>query len=107
MQPVIPRIVFMGSPAFAVSVLKLLAVNYPVVGVVTQTDKPAGRGQVLTPPPVKELAIRLQIPIIQPNRLKEPAAIESLLSWKPDVIVVAALDKSCVKMCWTCQLKAA
>lgn len=89
----IPRIVFMGSPAFAVTVLKLLAANYPVVGVVTQPDKPAGRGQVLTPPPVKELATQLHLPVIQPNRMKEPAALESLINWRPDVIVVAAFGQ--------------
>ncbi len=93
MKPMIPRIVFMGSPAFAATVLKRLAENFHVVGVVTQPDKPAGRGQVLTPPPVKELADQLQIPVIQPNRMKEPAAVESLVNWKPDVIVVAAFGQ--------------
>ena len=88
-----PRIVFIGSPAFALPVLQLLAANYFVVGVVTQPDKPAGRGQILTPPPVKELAANLQIPVIQPARLKDPAAMESLLGWKPDVIVVAAFGQ--------------
>ena len=88
-----PRIVFMGSPAFALPVLRVLAANYPVAGVVTQPDKPAGRGQILTPPPVKELAVSLQIPVIQPNRLKEPAALESLQIWKPDLIVVAAFGQ--------------
>ncbi len=89
----IPRIVFMGSPAFSLPVLEKLVEGYPVAGVVTQPDRPAGRGQVLTPPPVKELAERLHIPVIQPNRLKEPAAVENLVSWKPDLIVVAAFGQ--------------
>ncbi len=89
----IPRIVFMGSPAFALPVLRRLSERYPVVGVVTQPDRPAGRGRVLTPPPVKELAESLEIPVIQPNRLKEPAAVESLVSWKPGLIVVAAFGQ--------------
>jgi methionyl-tRNA formyltransferase len=88
-----PRVVFMGSPAFALPVLQKLAGLYPVVGVVTQPDRPAGRGQVLTPPPVKELAERLHIPVIQPNRLKEPEAVQRLVSWKPDLIVVAAFGQ--------------
>ncbi len=89
----IPRIVFMGSPAFALPVLEKLVERYPVVGVVTQPDRPAGRGQVLTPPPVKDLADSLNIPVIQPSRLKEPAALDSLAGWKPDLIVVAAFGQ--------------
>lgn len=89
----ISRIVFMGSPAFALPALRRLAEQYPIVGVVTQPDRPAGRGQLLTPPPVKELAISLGIPVIQPNRLRDPAAMESLAGWKPDLIVVAAFGQ--------------
>jgi methionyl-tRNA formyltransferase len=83
----------MGSPAFALPTLTTLARIYPVVGVVTQPDRPAGRGQTLTPPPVKELAQSLSIPVIQPNRLKEPAAWEQLQAWQPDLIVVAAFGQ--------------
>ncbi len=83
----------MGSPAFAMPVLKMLAAGYPVIGVVTQPDRPAGRGQVLTPPPVKGLANSLRIPIIQPARLKEQAAMDQLLAWQPDLIVVAAFGQ--------------
>ncbi len=89
----IPRIVFMGSPAFALPTLSKLAENYPVVGVVTQPDRPAGRGRILTPPPVKELAISLDIPVIQPARLKEPEAVECLVKWNPDLIIVAAFGQ--------------
>jgi methionyl-tRNA formyltransferase len=83
----------MGSPEFALPALQALAKNYPVVGVVTQPDRPAGRGRVLTPPPVKILAQKLGLPVIQPRRLREPEAIEQLKSWKPDLIVVAAFGQ--------------
>jgi methionyl-tRNA formyltransferase len=87
------RIVFMGSPDFALPILTMLAKDFSVVGVVTQPDKPAGRGRVLTPPPVKELAVSLGIPFIQPDRLKEPGAMEQLLAWAPDLMVVAAFGQ--------------
>ena len=82
--------VFMGSPAFAVPTLQGLAEAYPVVGVVTQPDRPAGRGRVLTPPPVKETAGRLGIPVLQPERLRTPEATRALAGWAPDIIIVAA-----------------
>ena len=87
------QIVFMGSPAFALPILEMLAREYTVVGVVTQPDRPAGRGRLLTPPPIKELAICLGIPFIQPNRLKEPGAFEQLQAWGPDLMVVAAFGQ--------------
>lgn len=87
------HIVFMGSPDFALPVLRNLVRNYLVVGVVTQPDRPAGRGRILTPPPVKELALSLNIPVIQPNRLKEPDAFAQLQAWQPDLIVVAAFGQ--------------
>ncbi len=85
-----PRIVFMGSPEFAVPTLRALVAQYPVVGVVTQPDRPAGRGRKLTPPPVKVVAQELGLPIMQPRRLKAPEAFEQLQAWAPDLIVVAA-----------------
>ena len=88
-----PRIVFMGSPAFAVPILERLAQQAAVVGVVTQPDRPAGRGNRLTPPPVKEVSIRLGIPFIQPQRLSDPAALTQLKHWQPDLIVVAAFGQ--------------
>lgn len=88
-----PRIVFMGSPDFALPTLRALAMHYTVVGVVTQPDREAGRGRKLTPPPVKTLAHELGIPCIQPLRLKEPAAWEQLQNWQPDLIVVAAFGQ--------------
>ncbi len=87
------RVVFMGSPEFSLPSLRALAANYQVVGVVTQPDRPAGRGRQLTPPPVKLLAMELGLPIIQPRRLREPEAIQQLRAWAPDVIVVAAFGQ--------------
>lgn len=84
------RVVFMGSPQFALPALRALAENYQVVGVVTQPDRPAGRGQQVTPPPVKVLAQELGLPVTQPIRLRDPQAIEQLKAWQPDLIVVAA-----------------
>jgi methionyl-tRNA formyltransferase len=89
----VTRIVFMGSPDFALPSLRALAQHFEVVGVVTQPDRPAGRGKRLAAPPVKTLAIELGIQVIQPNRLKEPQALAQLQSWAPDVIVVAAFGQ--------------
>ena len=83
----------MGSPEFAVPGLRALAENYPVAGVVTQPDRPAGRGRALTSPPVKLLAQELGLPLIQPRRLREPEALEQLRAWDPQVIVVAAFGQ--------------
>ena len=83
----------MGSPDFAVPSLRRLAEHYPVVGVITQPDRPAGRGRQPTPPPVKVLAQELGIEVIQPERLKEPEAQEKLREWAPDLIVVTAFGQ--------------
>jgi methionyl-tRNA formyltransferase len=83
----------MGSPEFALPTLLALAEHYSVVGVVTQPDRPAGRNKSLTPPPVKTLALELGLPIIQPEHLKEPAALQQLTQWAPDLIVVAAFGQ--------------
>jgi methionyl-tRNA formyltransferase len=88
-----PRIIFMGSPEFALPSLRALANSYPVIGVVTQPDRPAGRGRTLTPPPVKSLAQEYGLPMIQPRRLREPQAMTQLRDWQPDVIVVAAFGQ--------------
>ncbi len=87
------RIIFMGSPDFAVPSLEALAAGYLVVGVVSQPDRPAGRGRELVPPPVKQAALRLGLPVIQPERLRQPEALEQLHAWAPDVIVVAAFGQ--------------
>jgi methionyl-tRNA formyltransferase len=87
------RVVFMGSPEFALPTLQTLASHYAVVGVVTQPDRPAGRGRTLTPPPVKTLAQELGLPFIQPDRLRQPEAMQQLQEWKPDIIVVTAFGQ--------------
>lgn len=84
------RIVYMGSPEFARVILACVARDYSITGVVTQPDKPAGRGKVLTPPPVKVLAEQLGCEVIQPRRLRDPEYFEILEKWNLDVIVVAA-----------------
>ena len=88
------KIVFMGTPDFAVPCLQaLLDHPYEVVGVFTQPDKPKGRGYQLTPPPVKELAVSKGIPVSQPTTLRDGTALEQLKIWKPDLIVVVAYGK--------------
>jgi methionyl-tRNA formyltransferase len=84
------RVVFMGSPPFAVPSLEALAGAYQVVGVVTQPDRPAGRGRTLTSPAVKQVAVRLGLPTLQPERLRAPDATRAVAAWAPDIIVVAA-----------------
>lgn len=84
------RVVFMGSPPFAVPSLEALAAAYSVVGVVTQPDRPAGRGRALTPPAVKQAALRLGMPVLQPERLRTPEATRAVAEWQPDLIIVAA-----------------
>jgi methionyl-tRNA formyltransferase len=87
------KVVFMGSPDFALGTLRALHENYPVAGVVTQPDRAAGRGRELKPPAVKKLALELKIPIMQPERLSQPEAMDQLRGWAPDVIVVAAFGQ--------------
>jgi len=85
------RVLFLGTSDFACPSLKALADrSYPVVAVVTQPDRPKGRGQKLTPPPVKTLAISRQLPVFQPEKLRDPSAVAHLRSLSPDLIVVAA-----------------
>ena len=83
----------MGSPDFALPSLRALAQNYQVVGVVTQPDRASGRGRELKMPPVKTLALELGIPVIQPEKLRVPEAMEQLRMWSPDLIVVAAFGQ--------------
>ncbi len=88
-----PRVVFMGSPSFAVPALEALVGTYSVVGVVTQPDRPAGRGSRLRPPPVKVAAERLGLPVFQPERVAAPDALAHLRAWAPDVVIVAAFGQ--------------
>jgi len=87
------RIVFMGSPEFAVPSLRVLTREYRVVGVVTQPDRPAGRGREMRPPPIKLEAAELRLPAIQPERLTDPAALRQVTDWAPDLIIVAAFGQ--------------
>lgn len=84
------KIVFMGTPAFAVPSLNALLEAHDLIGVVTQPDRPAGRKRRLRESPIKSLARAAGIPIMQPQRIRETAAIEALRSWDAEVFVVAA-----------------
>ena len=83
----------MGSPEFAVPCLRSLVDHYTVTGVVTQPDRPSGRGQNITASPVKLLSDQLGLPTIQPRRLRDPDAIQQLNSWAPDLIIVVAFGQ--------------
>src|SRR5712692_1578746 len=92
------RIVFMGTPEFAVPSLQALLDADPgtvgrVVGVVTQPDRPKGRGQQLAPPPIKVLAQQAGLPILQPVKMKDPDFLDALRGWTPDVIAVTAFGR--------------
>ncbi|MCA9939493.1 MAG: methionyl-tRNA formyltransferase [Anaerolineales bacterium] len=87
------RILFMGTPAFAVPALQALLATQQVVGVVTQPDRPAGRGQHMQPSPVKQAALAADVPIYQPKSLRPEAAAHPLRDWQPDAIVVAAFGQ--------------
>jgi methionyl-tRNA formyltransferase len=91
MEPKNIRIVFMGTPEFAVESLNTLVENgYQVVGVVTAPDKPAGRGLKVFEPAVKQYAVNAGLTVLQPEKLKNPAFHEQLKSLKPDLQVVVA-----------------
>ncbi len=88
------RIVFMGTPEFAVPSLEaLLKSEDQVVGIVTQPDRPKGRGHNLAPPPVKVIAQRTGIPFLQPLKIKTPDFLDALAAWKPDLIAVTAFGR--------------
>ncbi|MCA9832641.1 MAG: methionyl-tRNA formyltransferase [Thermomicrobiales bacterium] len=86
------RIIYMGTPAFAVPTLEMLSgrEDIDIALVVTQPDRPAGRGKKLTPPPVKETAMALNLPLLQTATLRDPDVRERITSIAPDLIVVAA-----------------
>lgn len=83
----------MGTPDFAVPSLQKLIESVRVVGVVTQPDRPAGRGRRLRPSPVKEVATRAGIPVYQPKSLRSEEAAAPLRQWQPDIIIVAAFGQ--------------
>lgn len=85
------NIVFMGTAQFALPFLnKIIESGYNVTGVVTQPDRPRGRGNKMVPTPVKEFALSLNLPIFQPDRIKAPEAITTVSMWEPDLIIVVA-----------------
>ncbi len=83
----------MGTPDFAVPTLAKLIETQNVVGVVTQPDKPAGRGKKLRKSPIKVAAEQANIPVFQPTSLRKEAAAEPIRAWRPDVIIVAAFGQ--------------
>ena len=88
------KIVYMGTPDFAVPPLEaMIRSGYEIAGVVTQPDKPKGRSKVLQPTPVKEVALKHQIPVYQPEKAKNPEFFEILKKLAPDIIVVAAFGQ--------------
>lgn len=88
------NVIFMGTPEFAVPCLeRLIEDGHRVSLVVTQADKPKGRGQKLLPPPVKECALKHDIPVLQPATLKSEEVQETLRSYQPELIVVVAYGK--------------
>ncbi len=91
MKPESIRTVFMGTPDFALDTLQgLIDFGLNMVGVYTQPDRPKGRGKKLAAPPVKELAQKYEIPVFQPQKLREPSVVDELKELQPDLIVVVA-----------------
>ena len=84
------RIIYMGTPEFAAIALSAIVKEHEVVAVVTQPDKPQGRIRKLVPTPVKVKAQEYEIPVYQPEKVREAEMVETLRSYKPDAIVVAA-----------------
>lgn len=98
------KIIFMGTPDFAVGTLEaLIDAGYEVVLAVTQPDKPKGRGKEMQFTPVKECALKYDIPVFQPRRVREPECIEELRKYDADIMVVVAfgqiLPKEILEMC--------
>jgi methionyl-tRNA formyltransferase len=89
-----PSIVFMGTPAFAVPSLEILIRHeYPVVGVITQPDRPRGRGQTITAMPVKTIAEQHDLVVFQPEKVREPGFLDIFRDVAPDLVVVAAFGQ--------------
>jgi methionyl-tRNA formyltransferase len=87
------RVLFYGTPRFALPTLDALLAGHEVVGVVTQPDRPAGRGQRVAPPPVKARATAAGVPVLQPERLRDPAWLEPLRALGAEVAVVVAFGQ--------------
>ena len=85
------RILFLGTPSFAVHPLRrLVEAGHEIVGVVTQPDRPAGRSRSVQPPPVKQAALELGLPVMQPATLRDEAVVATLQALQPEAGVVAA-----------------
>ena len=87
------RIIFMGTPEFAVPCLKILYKTQEIICVVTQPDRPKGRGQKLQPSPVKIFAQEKNLPILQPQKIKTPEVVAELAKLKADLIIVVAFGQ--------------
>ena len=88
------RIIYMGTPDFAVPTLEaLLQSEHEVIAVITQPDKPKGRGKAMQFPPVKQTALKYKVPVYQPIKVRDPEFISQMAEWKPDAIVVAAFGQ--------------
>ncbi len=88
------KIVFMGTPDFSVGPLEALVENgYEITAVVTQPDKPKGRSGQLVPSPVKECALKYNLPVFQPAKIKSPEAVETLKSFEADIFIVVAFGQ--------------
>ena len=84
------RIIFMGSPVFAVPILRDLADAGDIIGVVTQPDRPAGRRRKIEQSPIKEISLSLGLPILQPIKIRDSVVVDHIRKFNPDLIVVAA-----------------
>lgn len=88
------KVVFMGTPQFSVPILEgLIEHNYDVQAVVTQPDRPVGRKKILTATPVKEAAIRLGIPVLQPEKIKDSQEMAQIITLAPDLLITAAFGQ--------------
>jgi len=89
-----PRILFMGTPAFALPSLQILHdKQYPIIGVVSQPDRPQGRGLKEVAPPVKDLAQKIGVPVLQPEKVKDASFLKTFYQLKPDMVVVVAFGQ--------------
>ena len=96
------NIVYMGTSVFAVpSLQSLITSRHQVVGVVSQPDRPRGRGKRISPTPVKKIAQQHGIPVYQPARIKEPDAIQQIKSWQPELIVVVSYGQIIPRKYWS------
>lgn len=88
------KIVFMGTPAFSVPILEgILAAGYEVAAVVTQPDRPVGRKKVVTPPPVKEAALKHDLKVLQPEKISGSPEMAEVIALQPDLIITAAFGQ--------------